>query len=312
MQNRRVFSHIIAISVIFLSALVIANFGGSKAYASTPQTELIPAYIYPANLTGSGLTETQMNGKNIWHHLCDTTSTEGDSSTIIADPGSPGGPGSSYDSNYGSAINHCVNDGVNVIGYVYTDYGARSLPSVEADVAEWVTLYGDNIEGIFIDQVPTTTNYSACPAYGSIPNDCEYYYSQLNAYIQSEISNSLIVANMGAAPTTDWPISNSAMSGHPFDLVNIFEGPVSSFTTWSPPSWVASDGAGGSVSATVYQDYPTSDTASADASTVCTQVQNQGIQTGVAWSNTSGANWSSDPTTVTGNGIWDDLRSDGC
>jgi hypothetical protein len=61
----------------------------------------------------------------------------------------------------------------------------------------------------------------------------------------------------------------------------------------------------------VYQDPGTTDTASSDASTVCTDTQNDGAGIGVAWSNDSNDDtYATDPTTVTGNGIWDDFVSD--
>jgi spherulation-specific family 4 protein len=275
---------------------------------SGTQTELIPDYIYPVN--APGYPAPQNEGASIANHLCDHAATNGDSSTFIANPAS--GPGSAADANWSAAIQHCVNDGVNVVGYVHTSYGSRSLSAVEADVAAWVSLYGDTVEGIFIDEVPADPNYTACPAGGSIAHDCERYYSQLDGYIRSKIADSLIVANMGAAPSTDWPISKSAMNGYPIDLVNIFEGNVSSFSSWTAPSWVAADNAGDSVSALIYQDNPTADTAGTDATSVCTRLKQDGIRTGVAWSNNNGNNWSTDPTAVTGNGIFDDFRSNGC
>jgi hypothetical protein len=276
--------------------------GTSSAHAGQTFRELIPAYIYPANLTTG--TAEQENGENIWNHLCNTASTSGNSSTIIANVDS--GPGSSYDSNWASALDYCVNEGVNVVGYVHTSYGQRSVSSVEADIAEWVSLYGSDVQGIFFDEVPTSATDSRCP-----DSNCESYYSTLIAYAQSEISDSLIITNPGASSSdSGWILSNAAMDGHPADIDVIFEGDVSSFTGWSPPSWYDSSQSS-SVATLVYQDPGTTDTASSDASTVCTDTQNDGVGIGVAWSNDSNDDtYATDPTTVTGNGIWDDFVSD--
>jgi hypothetical protein len=276
--------------------------GTPSARASQEVSELIPAYIYPANLA-SGTAE-QENGKNIWHHLCDTASTSGASSTIIANIDN--GPGSSYDSNWASAMNYCANKRLNVVGYVYTSYGQRSVSSVEADIAEWVSLYGANVQGIFFDGVPTSATDSRCP-----DSDCESYYATIIAYAQSEISDALIITNPGSSNSdSGWILSNRAMNDHPADIDVIFEGDVSSFTSWSPPSWFESSESG-SVATLVYQDPGTTDTAPADASAVCTDMQNDGAGIGVVWNNDSNDDtWSTDPTTVTGNGIWDDFVTD--
>jgi hypothetical protein len=45
------------------------------------------------------------------------------------------------------------------VGYVYTDWGARSLSAVEADVNAYYSWYGVN--GIFFDQASTNCAYSS-------------------------------------------------------------------------------------------------------------------------------------------------------
>ena len=55
-------------------------------------------------------------------------------------------------------MNRLMSVGITVVGYVYTDYGARSASSVRADIAKFKSLYGVN--GIFLDQMPTRSDTS--------------------------------------------------------------------------------------------------------------------------------------------------------
>lgn len=128
---------------------------------------IIPLYIYP----GAAWTEVeQVKSSNPTVPM-----------TVIINPGN--GPGPYYDVNYGAGVNQMRADGINVIGYVYTDYATRSLSSVESDIANFKQLY--NVNGIFLDQM------------SNIPGE-EGYYSAATAYAHS-LGLNLVVGNPGTS-----------------------------------------------------------------------------------------------------------------
>ena len=100
--------------------------------------------------------------------------------TVIVNPSS--GPGASKDPNYVTWINNLKSAGVNVLGYVYTGYGARSASSVEADITTYKAWYGVN--GIFLDEMSNVVGH-------------ESYYSALTSYAHS-LGFSTVVGNPGA------------------------------------------------------------------------------------------------------------------
>lgn len=289
----RLIAPIASLSLILGGGTALAVATASPAAAAGPY-QLIPEYgAYPANLTGSGLSAQQEHGADIWHHLCDTATTTSGSATSVIVANVDNGPGGSADSNWNSALSYCVNDQVTTVGYVptFNDDGTVTVPDAEKMIDQWVSFYGDNIQGIFFDQV-STSNTSAN----------ENYYATLAAYARSKISNSLVVYNPGtSSSTTSWMINNGQA-----DLVDVFESGLAAFEAWTPPAWVTSNP--DSVAATVYQDSPSA-SASQDASSACTTLQNDGLGYGVMWSTPQ---WVSDATNVTGNGIWDDYLADGC
>lgn len=303
----RLIAPIASLALILGGGTTAAVAAASPAAAAGPY-QLIPEYgAYPANLTGSNLTPQQMNGENIWHHLCDTATTTSGNATSVIIANVDNGPGNGTDSNWNSALSYCINDHVTTVGYVptYFDTGKKpdgtpfTIADAEAMIDEWVSAYGNNIQGIFFDQVATSNTTAN-----------QNYYATLAAYARSKFSKSLIVYNPGtSSPTTSWMIKEQQAN-----LVDVFESGLSAFEAWTPPAWVTRNA--GSVAATVYQDAPPTGTASQiaaaasqDASSACTTLQKDGLDYGVMWSNPQ---WTSDATNVTGNGIWDDYRADGC
>jgi hypothetical protein len=101
--------------------------------------------------------------------------------TVIVNPSS--GPGASKDPNYATWINNLRSAGVNVLGYVYTSYGARSASSVVADINAYKAWYGVN--GIFLDEMSNVAGH-------------ESYYSALTSYAHS-LGLNTVVGNPGAA-----------------------------------------------------------------------------------------------------------------
>src|SRR4051812_11663379 len=79
---------------------------------------LVPAYFYPA---GAG---------DDWSRM--TTAAKQISLTAIMNPGN--GPGTVVDSNYVNVVNSLRGAGGRVIGYIYSDYGNRSLATLKSEV----------------------------------------------------------------------------------------------------------------------------------------------------------------------------------
>jgi hypothetical protein len=102
--------------------------------------------------------------------------------TIIAIINIDNGPGASPDSNYAAWVNDLRAANIITIGYVYTDYAARSASSVEADIQNY-SKFGYQISGIFFDEMSEGAGN-------------ESYYSTLNSYAKS-LGYGLTIGNMG-------------------------------------------------------------------------------------------------------------------
>jgi len=127
------------------------------------------------------------------------------------------GPGTTADPNYASAIAQARAAGAAVFGYVYSDYGANSLASVEANINLWKNLYG--VTDIFIDEASTNTS-------------TESYYQALSNYVHTQTPGSLTILNFGTMPP------QSFMSAG--DIMITFEGDYSTYESTTFPSWVNS------------------------------------------------------------------------
>jgi hypothetical protein len=158
---------------------------------------IIPAYFYP----GSGGTDGFTDG---WAEMAAAASKI--HLTAVANPSS--GPGPSADPNYKTAMANLEAAGGHVVGYIFTDFGARSLASVESDVNTYISQYGSSIDGFFLDQVSTDPAMVA-------------YYQSLDTFIKGLSSAYTVIGNPGT-PT----VPSSYLSAA--DILNIFEGPSGS------------------------------------------------------------------------------------
>jgi len=166
--------------------------------AAQGQGMAVPAYFYP----GSYWTQMDQAGPAL--------------TLAVMNPNS--GPGSAADPNYVSAVHAAQAAGITVVGYVYTDYGARSLSAVEADVNSYYSWYGVN--GIFFDQASTNCSYSS-------------YYATLNAFVKAKGGTARTILNPGTQ-TSQCYVSDA-------DILLTFEGSDSQYVnSYSAPSWVAS------------------------------------------------------------------------
>lgn len=185
----------------------------ASTHVST-QHQGVPAYFYPQIGHSS----------NGWTRMCATMNTQQGASIAIMNPAS--GPGGSKNTDYVNAIAYCHNHGQQVIGYVHTSYGQRSLATVESEVGEYYQWY--QVDGIFVDEM---SNHVSTSAYYHAP------YQDIHA--QGGSQSTLVVGNPGAAASSDWQLSQQAA-----DELLIFEGSAKTYTSWSPPAWVFNYAAG--------------------------------------------------------------------
>jgi hypothetical protein len=174
------------------------------------QHQLVPAYFYPS----------QANKK--WEQMCDRLNTRGGSSIAVMNPGNGPGTGAAANADYTRVIRYCHGKAQKVIGYVYTDYGARPIAQVKADVDKYYRLY--KVDGIFLDEMSNR-------ATGPIKD----YYRNLYTYIKAKTAGTeIVVGNPGAAAATAWQLGTARVA----DILVIFEGTAEKYRTWTHPSWV--------------------------------------------------------------------------
>ena len=158
--------------------------------------------------------------------MCDGMKRDGRSIAIM-NPNS--GPGTSRDALYTTAIDDCHVRGQRVVGYLTSDYGQRTLSQVYAEIDTYYSLY-PKIDGILVDEM---VNCDVCVFMNgmSVP----VYYSRIYSHVkQKSASVGVVVGNPGAAASSNWQVDSTPVA----DIVVVFEGPRSSYTSWTPPTWV--------------------------------------------------------------------------
>jgi len=142
--------------------------GTTSTAPSTPTGLLVPLFIYPTTVsTWSSIAALPAAYPNV---------------PVIAIINPNNGPGTSQDPNYVAGINSLKAAGVVTIGYVYTNYGAVSLQSVESSIDAWKNLYG--VTGIFLDAMAYHTGY-------------ESYYQSIETYAKGTDGMSIVIGNPG-------------------------------------------------------------------------------------------------------------------
>ena len=131
---------------------------------------------------------------------------------VIANPSS--GPGTTADANWTAAIKKARANGITVLGYVDTDYGAVASSTVTANIAAWNTLYG--VTSIFFDRADSTGNYLS-------------YYQGLANVIHAT-PGAILVLNHGVIP----PSGYAAIA----DILVVFENQFSAWAAFTPASWM--------------------------------------------------------------------------
>jgi len=143
--------------------------------APRPLEVLVPAYFYPSP-SGSP-----------WDQLAaGAQAVPGVAVTAILNPSN--GVFTAAEPAYVRAASQFVAAGGQVIGYVHSDYGTRALSAVQADVDNYLRLYGRSIvSGIFVDEM------------SSEPRQLGYYQA-LYRHIKAQGSTLRVVGNPGAVP----------------------------------------------------------------------------------------------------------------
>lgn len=160
----------------------------------------IPAYGYP--------------GTGVWESLL----TLDGGALVIMDPAD--GPGHSIDPRYSDVVAAAARRGLQVLGYITTEYGRRGAAAMEDEVERYREWYAPS--GIFLDQTPPSSS----------SNDAILaVVSRIRAYGMS------LAINPGQP---DIDPRDAAIADH---VIN-FEGPYSTYRRSRFPDWVH-DVAGG-------------------------------------------------------------------
>jgi hypothetical protein len=160
--------------------LIVLAFAGALVHAPSASGAAnggagiaIPLYTYPTDGTWAAVIRAKVAYPNVPF-------------VAVINPGS--GPGASSDPNYATGIKNLQAAGVQVLGYVYTSYGARSTASAEADISSYNNWY--HVNGVFLDQMNNVPGYEA-------------YYSTLSGYASS-IGMSTTFGNPGTSVPTSY------------------------------------------------------------------------------------------------------------
>jgi hypothetical protein len=180
--------------LLAVSLFVAASPVSSHAQASNKVTALVPAYFYPSSWEPSP-----------WDDL--TAAAPVIPIVAIMNPDS--GPGPASNSDYVTAVSKLQAAGGQVIGYIYTSYGARDSADILAAVQSYINWY--NVDGIFLDEMGN--------------QDGTLDYVALYDAIKALCPNLLVVGNPG--------IPFAQVEGYlaAADTLNIFEGPLTTSTT---------------------------------------------------------------------------------
>jgi len=180
-----------------------ANYGVLHYNFSAPLGLMVPAYFSPS--TGG-----------YWNALNFAATRV----PLIAIMNPNSGPGTSQSSAYVQALASLHQAGGQVIGYVHTTYGARSLSTVEAEVATYISFY--NIDGFFIDEMANDQNVTNIA-----------YYASLYDYIKSQNTNYIVTGNPGSNTQESYVTEPTA------DNFLIFEDNGTNYGNFTPAAWVS-------------------------------------------------------------------------
>jgi len=108
------------------------------------------------------------------------------------------------------------NAGIEMVGYVYTSYGARAMSAVQADIDTYASKY-PLVTGIFFDEGANDAGHVS-------------WYTQAYNYVMGKSGYNRVIINPGVVP--DQGYLNAATN------IVIYENYASSLSGTSFPSWV--------------------------------------------------------------------------
>ena len=125
------------------------------------------------------------------------------------------GPGTGSDEDYEVTVSRAQRRGVEVLGYVDTEYGRRQPAAVRADIDRYEDWYG--LDGIFLDRVT-----------GAVADIG--YYGGLARHVRSDLGMTLAL-NPGSHPDEGYVTLA--------DVLVTFEGDAGAYLQLTSPGWVA-------------------------------------------------------------------------
>ena len=167
---------------------------------------LIPLYNYPTWWTPATYIWTNVVAAARQVPVC----------AIIDPADGPDGPAPNADYQHG--MDDLRAGGVEMLGYVDSNYGNRPIAAVKSNIDTYAT--GWNVNGIFVDQASTAANRLA-------------YYGELYDYIHSRTGLARVVINPGTVPDETY-VSRPAA-----DVTVWFENSNTDWSAWSPPVYGA-------------------------------------------------------------------------
>jgi hypothetical protein len=201
-----------------------------------PVQLLVPLYVYPGAA---------------WDQV--VTAAAKVKILAIINPNS--GPTSSPDSSYTTYMTKLKNAGVEMVGYVYTSYGGRSIGDVKADIDTYASKW-PGITGIFFDEVSDSSS------------DISFYTQAYNYVISKGYVHSIL--NPGVLPDDGYlDISTNIV---------VFEDAGSKFSSKSFSSWVTCAPSASEKSGYKYKFSGIAhSTSSSSYSSIITSMQNKGL-----------------------------------
>lgn len=182
-------------------AVVVVCLLLSAIFPASALNIIVPAYFYPNDVPDPVWTEMDNGYPTV--------------SMVVANANN--GPGSSYDPNYGAAINATGEKGLLVLGYVPSNYNNTPLATVESNINAWASIYGQSrLNGIFIDE-------------GSNLCSDASYYASIRTFIHGKSSNWIMIMNPGT--TLPSCFANSS------DIFVTFESDYSQYHKFALAGW---------------------------------------------------------------------------
>jgi len=187
---------ITALFIFAIVALAQADSCQPNPTSSEPIKIIVPLYFYPGSE---------------W----DTVIAYASKVNILAIINPDSGPVVPVDSSYKTYMSKMKAAGIELIGYVHTSYGNRSLSDVENDINDYATYY-PLLDGIFVDEA-------------AIDASALTYYAKVFSYIKSK---NLVHAVLNPGEQPDQGYLNVSTS------IVIFENYGSDIASTSFSSWV--------------------------------------------------------------------------